>query len=415
MRWFAFVLLLLLAALYSGLPYYFEHSGPKADVSHFACPPGRPGDPDSKDYGARSPVIKIIDLTDRGELVDRCQWTDALYELVRVQREKVVLLYVHGWKHNSDPKDTDLTSFTSFVEKYATEEPARHVVGIYVGWDASTQPTWLENLTFWGRQRAADRISQSSTLTKLIGAIDSIRHIQAYGRARAQNVEAVKLDPIIAIGHSFGARILFTATSQLLLYKVQMAYPTSLDDTYEVIRGPVDMIVLINPALEASAYTALDSVRRNKEDFSPRQLPLLMSIATGGDWATKLAFPAGQWIGLARTQRELTTLGNYSAYSTHQLMSGKTAQATTRSDTADEYCQSGICLVRKSQPDVDRQQRNNPFLVVDADLDVLEDHSAIWKAPFVEWMAALFRRIDRNRPDARMSGNLAQAVEFLVC
>src|SRR5262249_33494909 len=157
---------------------------------------------------------------------------------------------------------------------------------------------------------------------------------QAAARA-AEGDKSVKLDPFIAMGHSFGARILFTATSQILLYKAQMAY----GGVYKVIRGPADIVILINPALEASTYAALDSVRRAKEIFDEKQLPLLMSISNAGDWATGLAFPFGQLAGLARARNELTTLGNFPDYSTHELVQEeKSARSTHQVETAGEFC-----------------------------------------------------------------------------
>jgi hypothetical protein len=44
------------------------------------------------------------------------------------------------------------------------------------------------------------------------------------------------------------------------------------------------------------------------------------------------------------------------------------------------------------------QQRGSPFLVVEAATAVLEDHSKIWGPPFSDWLMALIRRVDENRP-----------------
>jgi hypothetical protein len=78
------------AAAYAGLPSYFYAVCPKADKSSYECPwrPNHPEDPDEKakrgEYGKLTPVIIVIQLLDSGELVNRCQWTDALYGLVKV-------------------------------------------------------------------------------------------------------------------------------------------------------------------------------------------------------------------------------------------------------------------------------------------------------------------------------------------
>jgi hypothetical protein len=169
---------------------------------------------------------------------------------------------------------------------------------------------------------------------------------------------------------------------------------------YKVIRGSADMVILVNPALEASTYAALDSIRRAKEVFDEKQLPLLMSISTAGDRATKVAFPLGQLAGLARAPNELTTLGNFPDYSTHVLVEEDAARSAPQVESAGEFCQSKICLTRKPQEAI-RDQANNPFLIVDAVPEVLRNHSDIWKAPFVDWLTTLFKRIDQGRPDMK--------------
>src|SRR5262245_19600807 len=76
--------------------------------------------------------IKIIRLTNSGEFADRCELTNALYELnwnrtrpagsfgVYVCPDarplpKLAVLYIHGWKHGANPDDSDLKSFTTFI------------------------------------------------------------------------------------------------------------------------------------------------------------------------------------------------------------------------------------------------------------------------------------------------------------
>jgi hypothetical protein len=171
--------------------------------------------------------IKVIRLTNSGEFVDRCELTNALYELnwdrerpenafgaevsAEAQRlPKLTILYVHGWKHDADPVDDDLKNFTRLIEDLRERHRNRkYVVGIYLGWNASAGlPSLLENVSFWVKKSNADRIAQSAVVTKIVSAIGLV----------TRNAPD-RLDQFIAIGHSFGARILFSATAQLWFMK----------------------------------------------------------------------------------------------------------------------------------------------------------------------------------------------------
>jgi hypothetical protein len=76
---------------------------------------------------------------------------------------------------------------------------------------------------------------------------------------------------------------------------------------------------LFNPAFEAARFTTLDSFSRGEETFPDDQPPFVLSIATSADWATRLIFPVGQWIGMDRTELLKKTIGNYPSYRTHVL------------------------------------------------------------------------------------------------
>ena len=63
----------------------------------------------------------------------------------------------------------------------------------------------LDYLTFWSRKSAADQISQWGHSTAFIGAVSSI--------VRSSDL-APNQSQIVLVGHSLGARILFSAVSQ---------------------------------------------------------------------------------------------------------------------------------------------------------------------------------------------------------
>ena len=152
------------------------------------------------------------------------------------------------------------------------------------------------------------------------------------------------------IGHSFGARILYTATSQVLLDEVQCQHPGYKKGSYGVILGPAYLILLLNPAFEASMFTAMHSIRRPDwkwwEGIDPQQQPLLLTIATENDWTTGIAFPVGQRLEFATMSRHILTLGNYVDYVTHSLKAKATSDrpSTNSAFWFDNFEDAGLRL-----------------------------------------------------------------------
>lgn len=126
-----------------------------------------------------SGVVRVIRLTDDGEFADRCELTDAVYEIRNCTRAVLAVWYIHGWKHNAEECDSDYKKFKELIKKLNERQPAdaegRDVVGVYVGWDGLVGPRipLLNNITFWNRKFAADRISQSQCWPRLLPRPDT--------------------------------------------------------------------------------------------------------------------------------------------------------------------------------------------------------------------------------------------------
>jgi hypothetical protein len=386
--------------------------GPPADSNQERCQlrPGK-NDPSLKPRPTPGNHTFPVALTSQGELVDRCQWTDLMQELA-VPAPTTVALYVHGWKHDSADDDPDRLQFEKFVNALAangagsfTDGPPRRVVGVYVGWPAATlKVPILENLTYWGRQKAADRISQAAIVAKLIASIRSVR--QRWGKFASNSTGH---DLFVFVGHSFGARILLTATSQLQLQEIQTSHPGTVttergllasdphvgpmpSEPYLCIKGVGDLTILLNPAVEAYTYTAFNAVRRDDHSFSPGQQPVMVTIASEADRATRIAFPLGQLAGLNWHKMEVATIGNYPPFWTHVL--SKEACLTKSGQGQwwfDQFPSNSICLSR-----VDRHL-GNPFIVARATSDVIGGHNEIWRDPFAPWMLDFVRTLARER------------------
>ncbi|MCK1574072.1 hypothetical protein [Bradyrhizobium sp. 174] len=391
-----------------------------ADQSQSKCPKyGRAGDPLHTARPAHAGEVLAIRLTNAGEFVDRCELTDILYDLnwdyERCPREfrprispsaerlpKLVVMYIHGWKHSGDNEDEDRKRFGEFVAKLSVaNRHKKQVLGIFIGWNAKarlfplTLP-YLENLTFWTKKRVADRIAQSAVVTKVVGAIGAVLN-------QSQTAD----DQFVAIGHSFGARLLFSATGQTLIYETEYKHPGYPGGRYKPIRGPADAIILLNPAFEASLFTAMNDTSRREEIFE-NQPPLLVSISSTGDWATKKAFPVGQWFDGFRSEREMITLGNYHRFQTHVLYPSTSEACFLNrhsADVSETFFASGLCFARVPKTaflGLAESYPHNPFLVASTSEKVIKDHNDIWGEQFRDWLFDFINALQKRLPAHRI-------------
>jgi hypothetical protein len=379
-------------------------SSPTRDEYQNRCEPrnGRP-DPSAQSYGDTDPGYRAIRLTDDGELTDRCAWTEALFDLKSTPGQLVVV-YVHGWKHSDDSGDDNVQQFKKLLDglhdlQQQNASP-RRVLGIYVAWRGGLTPIpVVKEFTFWSRKKAAGSIAQSAIVTKLLAGIDNIVEQKAD--------EGQPRDRVIYMGHSFGARILFQSALQRLVTEVEFAHSSNLlrrrnrahhsrrgDFTqYEPIRGAGDLVILVNPAFEASFYTTLESYQRD-ESFHPKQKPLLLSFSAKNDLATGVAFPLGQMLGLNFSEKRRTTLGHYAGFRTHVLLDADKSADCKGSTGApawyDSWCTASVCLVHSNET----KMFGNPFVVAEVRGSAINGHNDFWTEEFGEFLATTISKID---------------------
>ena len=367
---------------------------------------------------SESAVLLPIRLTDDGEFVSRCELTDALQEL-RAPGAHLAVIYIHGWKHNARATDTDRIHFKELLEALATDQARlphpRRIVGVYIAWNGeSVAVPGLDNLSFWGRKKASDLITHSAIVTKIISAIDGIERKRRKADPRLGDVT-------VYVGHSFGARMLYSAVSQVLIHDVELSFPDTLQGfsgasanpplppnvNYSPIPGFGDLVVLLNPAFEASFYKSFETLIRPggtldthgaREGFAPGQLPLIVTLSAENDLATRIAFPIGQIVGFDPSQIRRTTLGNYVPALTHDLLITAPAAATPTESASsfwyDDFCSGTLCLKRK--PDI--AQTGDPFIVAQVPPEVINGHSGIWQPPLrsflIDFISALIEHRD---------------------
>jgi len=271
-----------------------------------------------------------------------------------------LVVYVHGWKHNARADDENVQQFhnmlqsTSLVEQIAQPDVRRRVVGIYVGWrglSATVEP--LKEATFWTRKSAALHVAQGSA-----------RHFLARLRAfqRTQNCQAnpdlckpmadqtaresLKLQKdalrakvrMVIIGHSFGGLIVFNAISEYLIESLTEEGQGSTEGSHGAAAPHRfgDMVILLNPAFEATRYTPLQRVAARRT-YDHYQAPILVLITSTADSATRVFFKLGRKLNSVfereaseeESLANVNTPGHVEQYITHELTRSPEPQAVS--------------------------------------------------------------------------------------
>src|SRR5437899_8824911 len=113
---------------------------------------------------------------------------------------------------------------------------------------------------------------------------------------------------LMVVGHSFGASVVFNSIGQILLARfildaerLASAKPTPAHSQSKpgLVSGYGDLVVLVNPAIEATRivpfFSSLNEYTRKQTDlFSPAQPTRLVILSSEGDWATRITFPAAR-------------------------------------------------------------------------------------------------------------------------
>lgn len=263
---------------------------------------------------------------------------ERLSELMHTYEGVSVVVFVHGWNHNAKADDENVRTFRQLLNSAAALEEvynSRHrVVGIYVGWRGlATNIPLLREATFWSRKAAATHVAEGSSRELL----SRLRAFRCDENAKAAGTDGCS-EPAkgtrpavrtLMIGHSFGGLILYNAVSGSLTEGLT-ADADRRQPGLQMSRF-ADMVVLLNPAFEATRYTPLHRIATTRK-YTSYEAPIFVSITSTADLATREAFPLGRSINsvFERTASEeeavanVNTIGHVPEYITHKL--GKTAE-----------------------------------------------------------------------------------------
>ncbi|WP_158937434.1 hypothetical protein [Burkholderia sp. S171] len=343
---------------------------------------------------------------------------DDLKQHLRAKTDLKVIVFVHGWKHSAQSDDDNVMKFRRLLERAASDElyqsAKRQVIGIYVGWRGKP---WLVpdpglDLSFWSRKDAASRVSTGS-VRELFARLRSMQryfNLQALGEHRRPAMRT------LMIGHSFGGLILYAATSGPLIESLTAQSDLaglpplhsggneSKDRAAEAQAERVaDLIVLVNPAFEASRFEALYRVA-NRQQHKCYVPPVLVSITSETDLATGMAFPAGRFLNTlferpASSSDQATAIkrtpGNMDRYVTH-VLHGPASEATGAGaqnalPAANAVCEGwkpGSALLTLTNQDLEQAVKDNKTREVKqsqdfiAGLNASATFPATWKRTF---------------------------------
>jgi hypothetical protein len=284
--------------------------------------------------GGKATSCSFVEFDERGDYLDFQQHRHAytkIRELAQKGERLLVLIYVHGWKNNS--QSSDVVRFNSFLQRIAISPYAREggfrVHGVYLAWRGNAFPHALdrehehftsttaafgdepivdtsrargkynflywapEQLSYWSRKNAAeDKVSGVS----LIRTIYTCGHTaRRYGDTNAPN-------RVFLMGHSFGALMLEQSFAPASLARLTAEWPWDDEELIERAQAnplPFDLVLFVNsaaPSIYAKQFYNYMVAHRQallRHGVVGADAPLVISLTSQADKATRLAHKYG--------------------------------------------------------------------------------------------------------------------------
>lgn len=321
--------------------------------------------------------LAFIEFTERGNVFNRgC--VDLVYKAIADQVSSqseadavTLIVYIHGWKHNASPDDSNVQSFKKLLVRlssnpstvastedlpnakvaadhlesvpfqYGADGGRRKIIGIYLGWRGAVSSFvhvpligWAEYATYWDRKSVAEEVGKGGVTEVLL----SLRNLIYCGKVDGADcfkgpkkaaVTKQKQNVYLIMGHSFGAEIAISALDEVLLQRLLNAKssahckPSNPQRTVErsCIRTEpfADGVVLLNPAIEASQLLQVKEYISNHR-FPESQAVLMHVISSHGDSATHTFFPIGQSLGTIFWNKQSLARESYTPNSPERIV-----------------------------------------------------------------------------------------------
>jgi hypothetical protein len=371
----------------------------------------------SNDY-----AIGFAEFDDQGWMWDRRQQENILAELDKESKTNGLLIvtFVHGWMHNASDSDGNVQIFKTkilqplaIIEKFISEKenrPARRVFGVYVGWRGLSESVpVIQYATFWNRKEAAERIGHGDVLG-LFSELEKLKRLNNIRFSDAVSSGHRSDTKLLIIGHSFGGDIVYSAVAPILAERMVENFQNNGRAIPPESLG--DLVVLINPAIEASRFEAL--IQIVKGHAFPAGTTCALAIFTSkGDLATKTAFPAGRIVSTVfqshrndeQAAANRTAIGHYEPYISfdlirkdelnhddknnivarvlalrRQMLSDSTKKNPTAQDLTFKF---EHCVLEPRTNHLDARQ----LMIVSVDPNLIPDHSTFDRGVFTRFLS----------------------------
>ncbi len=352
--------------------------------------------------------LAFIEFTDRGNLFSRERYQKVISHIETTAKNNTVLVvvYVHGWKHNASYDDSNVSRFRDALKILSAPQQGqdvvygRRLIGVYLGWRGlSLSVPGLKELTYWDRKTVAQHVGNGGVTEVLL----RLKHASVGNGGR--EAESPIEDVYVIIGHSLGGAIVFTALDEVITD--QMITASQCDQVTNIDcpdnTGLAHVTMLINPAIEANEGLHLKELAIS--DYPENMLPLLHVVSTDADTSNRTWFPLGQKLAmltwkkteferdygessrhrLSEAELGSTTIGNYTAFHTHRL---------TRKDEGKGPWSFQSCDISKCETNGDKRKGriaqgvNSPLRFVYTDRHFMENHNDIFNSAVVAYIAA---------------------------
>lgn len=350
------------------------------------------------DHNDRKYSLSFVEIDDQGIFYSHRQLERTLKVIDDIKEGQDIIVFVHGWMHNSSFDDTNVIDVRRYLSKIAPPGSKRRTTGVYVGWRGDNfhipyLPMVGELPTFYNRKDTSIEIGNGEILELFI-KLEKIRNIHKDTR-------------LFIIGHSFGGSIVLTALNKVI-------YSRAILEKEGLYKGFGDAVILINPAIEATSFFPLrelsDRLRSGSEFRQNKDpLPRIIIATSTGDTATKKAFffaraistplteshilverPENTNIQYNESSMDIFAVGHYEPFKTHRLIAGgsmrnipcaPSASKNWRKDMYESFSQNVDYTFPSSKLKITHLNRSSiydPFWVIETNDDVLVGHSGIF-------------------------------------
>ena len=252
---------------------------------------------DTENKNAR---LMVIGLDDAGNLEDLAA-IERVSQTIKDFRPKIVFFFVHGWRGDASKENElegDLGRYRHFIDDTAAVFSAHpllkrwkqeRILGVYVAWHGHAR-AHLPLLSFWNRYDAASRIGENATIFPQLQSLFHDAHQNSTRKSPAR---------VVLFAHSMGGRIVNGWLNQL-------ADPLALHKEGKM----PDLTLIINPAAPTKQYESFVDQYHQHHKKDRRTPPLIISITSQEDIATRLLYPIGTFetaIGHEHQTHSVTT------------------------------------------------------------------------------------------------------------